>query len=182
MGGRFHPLQSSSKYMMRIMKKKQYAYKLIITLQVLLLTFITITIPMAIADDSGIPPLPLILKGNATINGEPAEVGIEITAKIDEQTIGMTEISTEGIYGDLHTNRLLITSEQKEYGQIIFYIDGIEAEITGSAIQNAKPGNTINLDISTNTNQQIMDNKYLLILAGGILVIGAIVAIKCKPK
>lgn len=170
---------------MRTMKCIQIFHKPIAILQVLLLLLIALAIPMAsTAAENAIPQMPLILKGNATVNGQPAEIGTEVTAMIGDKVVGTTKISTAGVYGDLPTNRLLVTSEPENYDQIKIYIDGIETEsINGSNIQNARPGNTINLDISVNNGQQVMSNPYILILLGGIVIVGAaVVAMKYKKN
>ncbi|MBP2031128.1 hypothetical protein J2755_002076 [Methanohalophilus levihalophilus] len=164
------------------MNHTQVHHKLKIVLQAFLLLFAVLAIPTAMAAEEATPIMPLILKGSATVNGEPAEIGSEVVAMIDDRIVGSTTISTEGLYGDLPTNRLLITSGQDDYEKIKIYIDGVEADTEENEFQNARPGNTIDLDISTNTNQQTLDNTYLMILAGGLLIIGAIAAMRYRPK
>lgn len=144
--------------------------------------------PTALAiENSEVPILPLIIKGDVTLDGEPAEVGTEVTAKINGEVVGTTEVSTKGVYGDLPQNRLLVTSAPENYEKIKFYINGMEAEITENGFNDAKPGATIELDLSASTNQNtnqqnIINNDSLLILLGVLLIIAVIAAAKYKSK
>lgn len=67
------------------------------------------------------PELPMIISGNASINDDPAEQGIKITARANGEIISETKTNDDGEF-----NMLL---QKLENGQEAdFYVDGIDAE------------------------------------------------------
>lgn len=152
---------------------------------VVLLLFLVSMVPYAAADNSEIPLKPLIVRGNAIVNGDPADTGMEVMATVNDKVVGTTIVTTPGVYGDLPTNRLLVTCEPEDYDQIKLCLDGVECELSGDNLENARPGDSINLDISSTSNyQQVIVTNYshLLLLFGGILAIVTILVMRSRSK
>jgi hypothetical protein len=115
-----------------------------ITLQILMLLFATAVIPAA-ADEEGTPsPMPLVLQGTVELDGEPAPVNTEITAKVNGVDVGTTKVDQEGVYGSQPGTKLYITCEPDNYGDIKFYVNGVESELLElldvGILKNAIPG------------------------------------------
>ncbi|MDA0524509.1 hypothetical protein [Methanococcoides alaskense] len=122
-----------------MIQKKSFT-KYTIILQIFLLLFAMATIPVSAASEA-IPSFPLSVGGEVTIDGELAPVGTEITVKLGEKTVGTTTVGSEGIYGDLPTNRLLITSEPDDYENLKFYVNAVETDLVD--LTSAVPGATV---------------------------------------
>ena len=87
---------------------------------ILLALFLCIAVvPSAFA----VPPLPYELYGAITIDGNPAPVGTEILAKINDQVVGGIDVESEGVYGKSGTfdRRLVINSDEADLGQYITF-------------------------------------------------------------
>jgi hypothetical protein len=128
------------------MIQKRSFTKYAIILQIFLLLFAMATIPVSAASEA-IPSFPLSMGGEVTIDGEVAPVGTEITVKLGEKTVGTTTVESEGVYGDLPTNRLLITSEPDDYENLKFYVNGVETDLVD--LTNAVPGDTVSTTITS---------------------------------
>jgi hypothetical protein len=128
------------------MIQKRSFTKYTIILQIFLLLFAIATIPVSTASEAS-PSLPLIVGGEVTIDGEVAPVGTEITVKLGENTVGATTVGFAGVYGDLPTNRLLITSEPDDYENLKFYVNGVETDPVD--LNNAVPGATVSTTITS---------------------------------
>jgi hypothetical protein len=122
------------------MIQKKSFIKYTIILQIFLLLFAMATIPVSAAPEV-IPSFPLSVGGEVTIDGELAPVGTEITVKLGEKAVGTTTVESEGLYGDLPTNRLLVTSEPDDYENLKFYVNGVETDLVD--LTNAVPGGTV---------------------------------------
>jgi len=109
------------------------------TLQILILLF-----GIAAVAAEGTPSWPLVLQGTVELDGEPAPVNTEITAKVDGVDVGTTKVDQEGVYGSQPGTKLCITCEPDDYGDIIFYVNGVESELLElldvDIIKNANPG------------------------------------------
>jgi hypothetical protein len=128
------------------MIQKKSFIKYTIILQIFLLLFAMATIPVSAASEA-IPSQPLFIGGEVTIDGEVAPVGTEITVKLGEKTVGTTTVESEGVYGDLPTNKLLITSEPADYENLNFYVNGVETDLVD--LTNAVPGSTITTTLAS---------------------------------
>jgi cobalamin biosynthesis Mg chelatase CobN len=128
------------------MIQKKSFIKYTIILQIFLLLFAMATIPVSAAPEV-IPSFPLSVGGEVTIDGEVAPVGTEITVKLGEKTVGTTTVESEGVYGDLPTNKLLITSEPADYENLNFYVNGVETDLVD--LTNAVPGSTITTTLAS---------------------------------
>ncbi|NOR49204.1 MAG: hypothetical protein GQ533_14380, partial [Methanosarcinaceae archaeon] len=114
-----------------------------ITLQILMLLFAISAIPAAAVEE---PPssMPLVLQGTVELNGEPAPVNTEITAKVNGDVVGTTEVDQEGIYGSQPGTKLYITCESKNYGDITFYVNGVESQLVDvDILKDANSGDVL---------------------------------------
>jgi cobalamin biosynthesis Mg chelatase CobN len=128
------------------MIQKKSFIKYTIILQIFLLLFAMATIPVSAAPEV-IPSFPLSVGGEVTIDGEVAPVGTEITVKLGEKTVGTTTVESEGVYGDLPTNRLLATSEPDDYENLKFYVNGVETDLVD--LTNAAPGAAVTTTLAS---------------------------------
>ena len=113
-----------------------------ITLQILILLFAIASIPAIAAEET--PSLPLVLQGTVELNGEPAPINTEITAKVDSDVVGTTEVDQEGIFGSQPGTKLYITCDPDDYEDIKFYVNGVESELLDVEIlKNAKSGDIL---------------------------------------
>ena len=83
--------------------------------------------------EGGAPILPCAFYGNVTIDGKPAPVGTEITAKIDDRTCGNITVAEVGKYGGpggFDPKLVVVGSAADENKIISFYVDGDKAEET----------------------------------------------------
>lgn len=131
------------------MIKKRSFTKHTVILQVFLLLFALAMIPVVSASET----FPLIAGGEVTIDGEAAPVGTEITVMLGEDVVStISTVETEGLYGDLPNNRLLITCEPENYEYLKFYVNGIEADIFDKTdLKNAAPLDEIELSLTAET-------------------------------
>ena len=115
-----------------------------ITLQILILLFATAVIP-AVAVEDTIPSHPsLVLQGTVELDGEPAPVNTEITAKVNGDVVGTTEVYQEGVYGSQQGTKLCITCESADYENIKFYVNGVESQLVDvDILKNANSGNVL---------------------------------------
>ncbi|MBP2029115.1 hypothetical protein J2755_000035 [Methanohalophilus levihalophilus] len=120
---------------------------------------------------------PLILRGNVSINGDPAPAGTEIVVKLDGIIVGQVTTNQEGVYGDTPTSRLLLTPPSERYGDLVFSIDGIKINIENMAvITNASPGDSIIFDIDATIPEDDITsintaNPYLTASIFGIVLV-----------
>lgn len=109
------------------------------TLQILILLFGIAAIPVA-----GTPSMPLVLQGTVMVDGEPATVNTQIIAEVNGDIVGSTEVDQEGIYGSQPGNKLYITCESDNYGDIVFYVNGVESQLADADILiNANSGDVL---------------------------------------
>jgi hypothetical protein len=110
-----------------------------ITLQILMLLFAISAIPAAAVEET--PSLPLVLQGTVELDGEPAPVNTEITAKVNGDVVGTTEVDQEGVYGSQPGTKLYITCEPDNYEDIKFYVNGVESQLVDvDILKNANSG------------------------------------------
>ena len=110
-----------------------------ITLQTLILLFAIAVIPAVAVE--GTPSLPLVLQGTVELDGEPAPVNTEITAKVNGDVVGTTEVDQEGVYGSQPGTKLYITCEPDNYEDIKFYVNGVESQLVDvDILKNANSG------------------------------------------
>ncbi|MDD2666210.1 MAG: hypothetical protein PHD13_03220 [Methanocellales archaeon] len=101
--------------------KKQLLYAILIVS--FLMLFSTVVV------EAQAPVLPCSFYGNVTIDGKPAPIGTEITAKMDNKTCGNMTVREEGKYGESAGEKLSVTGNIADENKIIsFYVDGDEAE------------------------------------------------------
>ena len=111
------------------------------TLQILILLFGIAAIPVAA---EGIPSLPLVLQGTVLVDGEPAPINTEITAKVNGDVVGTTEVDPDGVYGAQPGTKLYITCEPDNYGDIKFYVNGVESQLVDvDILKNANSGDVL---------------------------------------
>lgn len=109
------------------------------TLQILILLFGIAAIPV-----SGTPSLPLVLQGTVEVDGEPAPENTVITAKVNGDVVGTTEVDQEGVYGSQPGTKLYITCEPKYYKDIKFYVNGVESQLVDvDVVNNADSGDVL---------------------------------------
>lgn len=109
------------------------------TLQILILLFGIAAIPVA-----GTPSMPLVLQGTVMVDGVPATVNTQIIAEVNGDIVGSTEVDQEGIYGSQPGNKLYITCESDNYGDIVFYVNGVESQLADADILiNANSGDVL---------------------------------------
>jgi hypothetical protein len=100
------------------------------------------------------PVLPGEYYGSVYLNGNPAPVGTEIIAKINEEQRGEIITTKEGLYGspDNFEPRLMVTSTEEEINSgnttISFFVGGIQA----FQIVPFKSGNSEKLDLIAKDN------------------------------
>lgn len=94
------------------------------TLQILILLFGIAAIPVA-----GTPSMPLVLQGTVMVDGEPAPVNTQIIAEVNGDVVGSAEVDQDGIYGSQPGTKLYITCESDNYGDIVFYVNGVESQL-----------------------------------------------------
>lgn len=109
------------------------------------------------SDDTGsLPELPLILKGDLDVNGEPVAAGSEIEAYYEGKLIAKSTVENEGEYV---LNLNLATDDYDNLGEVEFYIDGNEADLEipesqAAAIANEDaPGSIVEVDVQSSVSQ-----------------------------
>jgi len=107
-------------------------------------------------DVASLPELPLILKGDLDVNGEPVEAGSEIQAYYEGKLIAKSTVENEGEYV---LNLNLATDDYENLGEVEFYIDGNEADLEipeteAAAIANKDaPGSIVEVDVQGSVSQ-----------------------------
>jgi len=120
-----------------------------ITVQIFTLLFAAVAVPAAAQD---LPEFPLILGGTVEVDGEPAPVGTVITAGLNDEIVGCTQVDCEGVCGYCPENKLYITCAADDYGDLKFYVDGVESQLVDmDALINAKPGDILTSFIIAST-------------------------------
>lgn len=118
-----------------------------ICLQVFILLFATTAIPAAAEP----PPLPsqlAYLFGDVVLDGKPAPVGVEITAKLNGNVVGTTVVEQAGVYGNIPKTMLVVNCDPEDYGDVKFYVNGLESQTVGeNTLENGSPGNEIEIDL-----------------------------------
>lgn len=100
--------------------------------------------------EEGVPPLPLILRGDLNVNGVPVSEGSEILTYYEGELIGKYTVNEEGKFS-LKLN--LAPADYVNFEDVKFYINENEAELEFSesdyeAIKNVKgPGSDIKVKI-----------------------------------
>jgi len=113
-----------------------------ITVQIFILLCATVAVPATAAE--AIPEFPLVVGGTVEVNGEPAPVGTVITAGLNDEIVGTTQVDCEGVCGYCPENKLYITCAADDYGDLKFYVDGVESQLVDiDALINAKPGDIL---------------------------------------
>ena len=109
------------------------------------------------SDDTGsLPELPLILKGDLDVNGEPVAAGSEIEAYYEGKLIAKSTVENEGEYV---LNLNLATDDYDNLGEVEFFIDGNEADLEipesqAAAIANEDaPGSIVEVDVQSSVSQ-----------------------------
>ncbi|NOR85487.1 hypothetical protein GQ473_05205 [archaeon] len=108
--------------------------------------FATTAIP--VAAETPLPSLAVYLYGDVVLDGKPAPVGVEITAKLNGNVVGTTVVEQAGVYGDKTLTMLLVTCDPKDYGDVKFYVNGLESQTVGeNTLENGSPGNEIEIGL-----------------------------------
>jgi len=102
-----------------------------IPLLMILLTSSVVSV-VATAEGEGIPPIPNTFYGDATLNGDPAPVGTNVSAYIDGKLRGSIEVTVAGKYGS-RANPLSVTGNSTDVGKpITFSVGGVTASETAT--------------------------------------------------
>ncbi|HII00488.1 TPA: hypothetical protein HA351_02140 [Methanosarcinaceae archaeon] len=112
--------------------------------------------PEGSGESESLPELPLILKGELNVNGEPVVAGSEIEAYYDGKLIAKSTVENEGEYV---LNLNLATDDYENLEEVEFYIDGNAADLDipeseADAIANKdSPGSIVELDVRGSVSQ-----------------------------
>ncbi|WP_440954306.1 hypothetical protein ACSAZK_11700 [Methanosarcina sp. Mfa9] len=107
-------------------------------------------------ETESLPELPLILKGDLDVNGEPVEAGSEIEAYYEGKLIAKSTVENEGEYV---LNLNLATDDYENLGEVEYYIDGNAADLEipeseAAAIANEDvPGSIVEMDVQGSVSQ-----------------------------
>jgi len=113
---------------------------------IIICTAIAFSAGIAIADDNP-PNLPVMLYGNVIIDGNPAPVGVTITAKAGTSQAGATNVLTAGTYGDKPNGRLPVSAN--DGANVDFYVNGIKATpSTQFTYHSNEAGKIIRVDLN----------------------------------
>ncbi|VVB52981.1 Uncharacterised protein [uncultured archaeon] len=116
---------------------------------IIICTAIAFSAGIAGADDNP-PSLPVMLYGNVIIDGNPAPVGVTITAKAGTSQAGATNVLTAGTYGDKPNGRLPISAN--DGANVDFYVNGIKATPSIQFTYHSnEAGKIIRVDLSANS-------------------------------
>lgn len=99
------------------------------------------------------PEPPLIVKGEAEINDEPAPEGTQITAKLDGELIAESTVEKPGEY-ELHLLK------KDDYTDITFTVDGTESQTNSEIaekLNSANPTKATYLDLSVTQSTESGD-------------------------
>ena len=101
----------------------------------------------AVISADELPTLPIEFYGYVTINGEPAPLGTELVAKINDEAHGRILIKEAGKYGSRFNDKLQVNGTSGEIGSdITFWVGNIKALQTNKY----EPGGLESLDLSVN--------------------------------
>jgi len=109
---------------------------------VVLMTLSLLSVAGAGAQEGAPPVLPCSFYGNVSIDEEPAPVGTEITAKMDNKTCGNITVTEEGRYGGaggFDPKLVVIGTAEDENKNVSFYVDGAKAEESATWHSGAPP-------------------------------------------
>lgn len=113
---------------------------------IIICTAIAFSAGIASADDNP-PSLPVMLYGNVIIDGNPAPVGVTITAKAGTSQAGATNVLTAGTYGDKANGRLPVSAN--DGANVDFYVNGIKATpSTQFTYHSNEAGKIIRVDLA----------------------------------
>jgi len=116
------------------MKKKQ----LLVTFAVFALVF-----PLIVLGESSPPPIPLLVYGSVTIDGNSAPIGTIITAEIDDMEVASVQMVSEGVYF------IDVPDGQANEGKIVkFKIIGIADDANQCEALNITTDPIINLNLA----------------------------------
>ncbi len=107
-------------------------------------------------ETESLPELPLILKGELNVNGEPVVAGSEIQAYYDGKLIAKSTVENEGEYV---LNLNLATDDYENVGEVEFYIDGNAADLeipeseAAAIAKKDSPGSIVELDVQGSVSQ-----------------------------
>ncbi|KAF5438149.1 hypothetical protein C5S35_00455 [Candidatus Methanophagaceae archaeon] len=105
----------------------------------------------AVISADELPTLPIEFYGYVTINGEPAPLGTELVAKINDEAHGRILIKEAGKYGSRFNDKLQVNGTSSEIGSdITFWVDNIKALQTNKY----EPGSLELLNLSVNEPRQ----------------------------
>lgn len=95
-----------------------------------MLTAVSFSVAMVNAQEGAPPVLPCSFYGNITLDEEPAPVGTEITAKMDNKTCGNITVTEEGRYGvsGFGPKLAVMGTAEDENKNVSFYVDGDKAK------------------------------------------------------
>ena len=83
-----------------------------------------------LASEGAIPSFPALAYGDVTINNQPAEIGIEVIAKVDRNVVGTILIDESGKYGGPGTDsKLLIEADGLTGKNVEFFLNGKQGNI-----------------------------------------------------
>ena len=117
---------------------------------------------------SAVPQLPMIISGNASINGGPAKIGTEVSARVNGDDVSKIKISDEGKF-------TLLLQKLEENQEVGFYVDGIYANETVSY----KSGDFKQLSLKVEKSYILY---YLLAVIATLLLTTGILIWKKKRK
>ena len=104
-------------------ENKKRIIPLIMVLQIFIISFAVMAIPVS-AEDLSLPDMPLTLKGNVELDGVPASVGTSIYAELNgEKASKVIHVLNEGEYS------FPVTCSSGDYSNLKFYVNEIETEL-----------------------------------------------------
>lgn len=133
---------------------------------IIICTAIAFSAGIAGADDNP-PSLPVMLYGNVIIDGNPAPVGVTITAKAGTSQAGATNVLTAGTYGDKPNGRLPISAN--DGANVDFYVNGIKATpSTQFTYHSNEAGKIIRVDLNANSGKSSLSGSSSGGTGGGV--------------
>ena len=124
------------------MRTKKLCVSIGVILAVVVLMAVSLSVAIANAQEGAPPVLPCAFYGNVTIDEEPAPVGTEITAKMDNKTGGNITVTEEGRYGGaggFDPKLIVVGTAKDENKNVSFYVGGIKAEKNATWKSGAPP-------------------------------------------
>ena len=96
-----------------------------------LLAVLILSMPLqTLANEGAVPSFPALAYGDVTINNQPAEIGIEVIAKVDGNVVGTILIDESGKYGGPGTDsKLLIEADGLTGKNVEFFLNGKQGNI-----------------------------------------------------